>query len=46
MKLEYSGKSIQKELKKKIEKKEPAVPMSLPSKCRRSWPSRYSRITK
>lgn len=31
MKLEYQGKTLQKDLKKKIEKKEPAVPVPLGS---------------
>lgn len=40
MKLEYQGKTLQKDLKKKIEKKEPPVPLFLGSKRRRWWPSR------
>ena len=39
MKLEYQGKTIQKELKKKIEKKEPAVPLFLFSINKRFLPN-------
>lgn len=41
MKLEYQGKTIQKELKKKIEKKEPAVQLFLFSIRRRYLPNNF-----
>ena len=37
LKLEYQGKTLQKDLKKKIEKKESPVPLPSPSKTRKSW---------
>ena len=46
MKIEYQGKTIQKELKKKIEKKEPAVLNFLFSINRRFLPSNFLKTNK
>jgi hypothetical protein len=46
MKLEFQGKTLQKDLKKKIEKKEPAVSLNLFSKTKRPSLSKSLKITK
>lgn len=46
MKLEYQGKALQKDLKKKIEKKEPVVGVDLCSNTKRWRGNRSSRTTR